>query len=330
LLDPTSPTGHAGKRDHTETLDCDVELKLSAEDCYRHLRELAWNCIKLVASSVGLSESAATALLEGCTKQDLPCAQPEKRVPDAAVSLGGQSSSATTSTTTAIATTTKTATTDVAATAAAANGSSITATNTQPSLSASNLTGINYGVGDGCLTQNAHCPFHTDKCLVTIIPLARTGTGSSSNGQTGGGMQAGLRVFDWHAQCWMDVETNAPQPHFLDSAANRQFALVFGGESLARATNGFIQPAVHEVLQPQMGEMHDITVNGLETAAPGDGVQPFRRLSTPFQAFAPPDAVFDCGALDPKVVGEVAPRHASPVNAQVFLSQVSQGMLSCY
>jgi hypothetical protein len=278
VIDPAaSNVDDDGVRD--ETLDSNVELDLSVEDCYRHLRELAWNCISLVASSVGLSHSAATALLEGHTTQALPS---EKGVPDAAVSLGRHS------------------------------------TSNAPSLSASNLTGINYGVADGCLTQSAHCPFHTDKCLVTIIPLARTG----SDNQAGDGMQAGLRVFDWHAQCWVDVETRAPQP----GTTNRQFALVFGGESLARATNGFIQPAVHEVLQPKSGVS---IAKDLEAAASGE-VPPFRRLSTPFQAFAPPDAVFDCGALEPKAVGEIPPRYACPVNALAFLSQLSQGMLSCY
>jgi hypothetical protein len=280
---------------YNETLA--AELSVSAEKGYRGLRDLAWACIGRVAFGVGMPNSAAAALLEGQDQDNscvLPCVRPEESV---VASVEGQSSSKSNS-----------------------SGSNV------PSLSGSNFTGINYGVNDGCLTQSAHCPFHTDKCLVTVIPLARTDAARTTNEQKDekpdNAMQAGLRVFDWHAQCWVDVETNAPQPQSgLKCTGGRQFALVFGGESLARATNGFIEPAVHEVLQPKP------FASG--TAA-SEKFPSFRRCSTPFQAFAPPDAVFDCSILDPNAVGDIPPHRASPVSAQVFLSQLSQGMLSCY
>jgi isopenicillin N synthase-like dioxygenase len=116
--------------------------------------------------------------------------------------------------------------------------------------------------------------------LVSVIPLAQ-GT-------------PGLRVFDYTASQWVDVESDCPSPASGCSAAG--YALVFAGESLARLTCGKMAATVHEVAQLR-GE----------------------RLSVPFQALARHDALLGTAGTG-----------TEPVTAACFLSETSRGMLSCY
>jgi hypothetical protein len=109
----------------------------------------------------------------------------------------------------------------------------------------------------------------------------------------------GLQIFDWVAEAWLDVEGGCPAGH----------AVVFGGESLARLTNQFVLPAVHQVV-PLAG----------------------RRLSVPFQLMPSPGGRFDYSLLDSSTVGPCVDEYRGSmcVGSEEFLSEISQGKLSCY
>ncbi|RYH15231.1 isopenicillin N synthase family oxygenase [archaeon] len=69
-----------------------------------------------------------------------------------------------------------------------------------------------------------HCPHHSDLTFVTIIPIAMGA--------------AGLHVYDWAAEQWLDTEIHA---------TSGQFAVVFCGELMSYLTNSYLMPGMHEV-----------------------------------------------------------------------------------
>jgi hypothetical protein len=134
--------------------------------------------------------------------------------------------------------------------------------------------------------------------MVTIIPLCRG--------------ECGLHVYDWTLEKWMDVEQDAP--HYLQDEAHDadrpekkspMYAVVLGGESLARATNGFIPLGMHEVANLRS-----------------------TRYSMPFQSLARRDAVFDSAKLDQQRVGEVMQCAVGNVNAGEFVEAMSAARTS--
>jgi hypothetical protein len=99
------------------------------------------------------------------------------------------------------------------------NSISSTSSSSSGGWSQSNLSLFNYYAARECV----HCPHHSDVGLITVIPTARGA--------------AGLHVFDWQRECWLDVERGAPP----------NVAVVFGGESLGALTDGAYIPTMHEV-----------------------------------------------------------------------------------
>ncbi len=124
------------------------------------------------------------------------------------------------------------------------------------------------------------CKDHTDIGVITVIPL------SVNNAK-------GLQLFNWKWGKWMDIEDSPPEG----------LCVCFGGETLARATNNFIVPAVHRVAS--------IT-------------QP--RRSYPFLALARKGSILDCSKLDPKIVGNIV--FEKPVEAVQFVNETSAKRVS--
>ena len=148
-------------------------------------------------------------------------------------------------------------------------------------VSQSNLTMFHYDIAEGFLRESVHCPHHSDVGLVTVIPRCRG--------------RGGLHVFDWSSQLWVDVEAGAPP----------NMAVAFGGETLARLTNNWVMPCMHEVANIEGG-----------------------RYSTPFQCLAAPDAVLDSADADPAVVGVCSASSQERVSAAAFVQAVSASRVS--
>ena len=148
-------------------------------------------------------------------------------------------------------------------------------------VSQSNLTMFHYDIAEGLLRESVHCPHHSDVGLVTVIPRCRG--------------RGGLHVFDWSSQLWVDVEAGAPP----------NMAVAFGGETLARLTNNWVMPCMHEVANIEGG-----------------------RYSAPFQCLAAPEAVLDSADADPAVVGVCSASSQERVSAAAFVQAVSASRVS--
>jgi len=138
-------------------------------------------------------------------------------------------------------------------------------------------------VGVCVYVQSVHCPMHSDVSLVTLIPRSRG--------------VSGLFVYDWLLDKWIDFESNAP----------RNYAVLMGGESLARLSNHIFLPGMHEVSH----------VNG-------------SRKSMPLQLLARREAMFDHDRLDAAIVGEWKADDGIPrcVSAGAFVEYTSSRRVS--
>jgi len=129
-------------------------------------------------------------------------------------------------------------------------------------------------------TKTIPCKDHSDIGMVTAIPLSVN-------------KSKGLQLFSWIEGKWIDIEDNVPE----------NYCVIFGGETLARVTNNFIFPAVHQVAA--------IT-------------QP--RRSFPFLLLAKQDSILDSNKLNKEVVGPIVFPRA--IEASLFVSETSAKRVS--
>ena len=107
----------------------------------------------------------------------------------------------------------------------------------QAHLSSSLLRTIHYyNKPDRAQEDNIVFPEHTDIGLITIIPLLRTAF-------------PGLQLLNKDTLEWYPVEERLCKPT-CESEDDDLLLLVFGGETLQHATNGFISAATHRVVLP--------------------------------------------------------------------------------
>lgn len=174
-------------------------------------------------------------------------------------------------------------------------------------VSMSNITAFRYNVPQEDIQTSVHCPHHSDISLLTIIPRAYSHEkGSKLLKLLDNLTTSGLHVYDWLMSKWMNIELNS----------QRNYAVVFVGECMARLTNNCLLPCMHEVAV----------------------VGPGPRISIPFQFCPTSEAFLDPSQskllssssekVDHDNIGIRLENHPPSIRVADFIQQVSISRIS--